>query len=211
VSFYNADGSEAMACGNGSRALANYLFQEKDLSSPLTLRTKGGELMARQIGKDSVALTFPHPKIMERSDLNELPLMPGQQGPYVYVDVGNPHLICFLSQMDQIKLDQDGPLLSNHPLFNAAQGGEVGGVNVSFVHCRDRQSIDLVVWERGAGFTGACGTAACAVMVAASQRGLVDSTVMIHQQGGDLELVWEGETLKMTGPAQTVFRGIYLR
>lgn len=203
VTFYNADGSKAQACGNGSRALANYLFTTLNYPSPLILQTKGGDLKAEKICNKIVALTYPEPKQTYHWDLTALPQTFSQHSPYQTINVGNPHLICFVEDLSQIDVLSQGPLLENNPIFKNE------GINVSFAQILDKRSIKLAVWERGAGFTGACGTAACATMGAAFSLGLVDDTVTIHQQGGELGLTWKDGVFKLEGPAETVFTGTY--
>lgn len=202
VAYFNADGTPAQACGNGSRALANYLINDLNFQSPLILRTKNADITAEMKG-GLISLTFPEPLITTHWDLHSLPVVVGQSHPYQTVDVGNPHLICFVDDLSKIEVTEQGPVLENQPVFL----GE--GINVSFAQILNRNIIDLRVWERGAGFTGACGTAACATMAAAFKLGLVDDCVDVHQAGGDLLISWMDGVFKMQGPAETVFVGKY--
>lgn len=213
VAFFNADGTIASACGNGSRALISYLFQENLIISPMNLHAKGGvlqgELLKNSDGNMSVVLNFPHPKIIERDDLEKLPRVPGQREAYVYVEVGNPHLVCFTEDLDAINMEIWGPILSTHSIFKGDHPNEPSDVNVSFVYYREPSHLDLKVWERGAGFTGACGTAACATFAAfkAANHNPLNDVIQMHQEGGILQLIWTSSDIKMMGPTKMVFKG----
>lgn len=213
VIFFNGDGTEALACGNGSRALISYLFQENLIESPVSLHTKGGILLGEKSvhldGTFSVLLTFPSPTLVDREDLAQLPEVQGQQEKYIFVTIGNPHLICFIESLDTINIDSWGPILSTHPIFKSSKMSETDDVNVSFVEYRAPDHLYLKVWERGAGYTGACGTAACAAFAAlkAIIHTPITDTIQVHQKGGDLQLTWTDHGIKMSGPTKTVFKG----
>lgn len=209
VSFYNQDGSYAKACGNGSRALANYLFEQAYNLSDLILLTDGGELSAEYDRKNhSVALAFPLPKIIKRDDLTALPQIENQVSPYSFITVGNPHLVCFLSTLNHLDIGKAAPPLATNSIFDSKDTHDNGGVNVSFACHNGDKTIQLKVWERGAGFTGACGTAACAVAMDAFQNCVApDKEITIKQVGGDLIIRHLGNNLQVIGGAETVFRG----
>ena len=202
VTFFNADGTQAQACGNGSRALANYLLNDLNYASPLILQTKNADITAEMSGS-FVTLIYPDPQLTTDWDVSLLPLMKGQSQPYQTVDVGNPHLVCFVEDLSKIEVTEQGLFLENQTIFLGK------GINVSFAQIVNRNTIKLRVWERGAGFTGACGTAACATMAAAFMFGLVDDSVVVYQDGGDLLISWTDGIFKMQGPAKTVFVGVF--
>jgi diaminopimelate epimerase len=118
------------------------------------------------------------------------------------LSMGNPHAVQVVDDIDQAPVASDGPLIESHPRFPKR-------VNAGFMQIVDRSHIKLRVYERGAGETLACGTGACAAVVAGVQRGLLDARVRVTTRGGDLGIVWagEGKPVLMTGPAVTVFEG----
>ena len=206
VRFYNADGSEASACGNGSRALGKLLFAQQD-SQSLSFQTAGGILTVKQQSDGQIQVKLPAPKFhwthipQQREDLRDLPIQEGQISPYYTVNVGNPHLVSFFENIDLVDVVYVGSLLERHPLFPQR-------INVSFAQIIDQNSVKLMVWERGSGLTGACGTAACATVVLGIQQGWVTGSVCVHQSGGDLLIDWQkDESILMTGTAVVTFRG----
>ncbi len=199
--FFNADGSEVGACGNGTRAAALYL------GGDLSMETAGGTLRSRALeGGASVDMGLP------RFDWNLIPLayavdtaaMPvgwDELESPAAINVGNPHVIFFVADCDTVELDRLGPVIETDPLFPDR-------VNVNVASITGPSQLKLRVWERGAGLTLACGTGACATAVAAIQRALVTSPVTVSLPGGDLQISWApGETIMMTGPATYVFSG----
>jgi diaminopimelate epimerase len=118
------------------------------------------------------------------------------------LSMGNPHAVQVVADVETAPVDAEGPLLEQHPRFPE-------GVNAGYMQVVDRANIRLRVWERGAGETLACGTGACAAVVAGIRRGLLDSTVRVLTRGGELTIRWDGQgkPVLMTGPAQTVFEG----
>jgi diaminopimelate epimerase len=208
--IWNADGSEAGACGNASRAVALLIGGE------CRIETGGGIIAATADGSEaSVDMGTP------RFGWDEIPLaypmdtaaMPvgweGLEQPHA-VNVGNPHVVFFVEDATEVDLARLGPIIESDPLFpervnvNVAEV-RIGGMNVGGVR---RGGIDLKVWERGAGLTQACGTGACATAVAAIKYGGMSSPVAVSQQGGTLIIEWQpGGTIRMTGPATHVFSG----
>ena len=201
--IYNRDGSEVGACGNATRAVA--LLH----GSEARIETSGGLLVASPTaGGASVDLGEP------RFDWDSIPLeypMDTLHMPVGWemldnpgsVNVGNPHVIFFVDNIDTVPLDRLGPKIESDPLFP-----ERVNVNVATVESRNR--IRLRVWERGAGLTHACGTGACATAVLAIRRRLVDSPVTVALPGGELEIAWQpGGSIRMTGPATESFRGSF--
>lgn len=203
VRFFNADGSEVGACGNGSRAVA--LLH----GTAARVETGGGTLALEPVaGGARVDMGSP------RFDWDAIPLayamdtfaMPvgweSLEGP-VAVNVGNPHAIFFVADADAVELERLGPIIEHDPLFPER-------VNVNVASLVGPDHLKLRVWERGAGLTRACGTGACATAVAAIRRGLVQSPVRVTLPGGDLVIAWApGGTILMSGPAAESFRGTF--
>jgi diaminopimelate epimerase len=203
--IFNADGSEVEACGNATRCVP--LFVGRDV----TVETQAGILSARMGGTDA-ALSVSVDMGLPRFEWETIPLayamdtlmMPASwenlPSPAA-VNVGNPHVIFFVDDLDAFPLDRLGPMIETDPLFPAR-------VNVNFAQVTGPASLRLIVWERGAGFTRACGTGACATAVAALRRKLVSSPVTVSLPGGDLVIDWTpGGAIQMTGPAAHVFDG----
>jgi len=201
--FFNSDGSEVGACGNGSRAVA-MLHGE-----PAVIETDGGALKFEPLeGGARVDMGTP------RFDWDAIPLaypmdtftMPvgweSLEGPMA-VNVGNPHAIFFVDDADAVPLETLGPVIEHDPLFPER-------VNVNVASLAGPDHLKLRVWERGAGLTRACGTGACATAVAAIRRGLVASPVRVTLPGGDLVIAWQpGGTILMSGPAAESYRGAF--
>jgi len=200
--IFNADGSEAGACGNASRAVA-LLHGE-----PARVETAGGVIALEPRGGGArVDMGTP------RFDWEAIPLayamdtaaMPvgwGDLAEPLAVNVGNPHVVFFVEDADAVALDALGPEIEHDPLFPER-------VNVNVAQVRAPDHLALRVWERGAGLTRACGTGACASAVAAIRRKLAASPVTVSLPGGDLVIEWDGGQgpILMTGPASEAFRG----
>ncbi|POS61771.1 diaminopimelate epimerase [Parasaccharibacter apium] len=193
VRFFNPDGSEAGACGNASRCVAALLG-----GSP-TLQTQNGLLPTSQKnGLISVLMGTPHLDwqtipLARECDTARLPLHDGAA-----CSMGNPHLTLFRSIEDAAAL---GPVLETDPLFPER-------ANIGFAEILSPTHIRLRVWERGAGLTLACGSGACAAVVNAARRGLVERTCRVTMECGSLTITWQDDgSVLMTGPAQTVFTG----
>lgn len=201
--IFNSDGSEVEACGNATRAVG--LLHGR----PATIETLGGLLRAEPASA-GIAVELPAPRL----EWQQIPLayamdtlaMPvgwdGLDGP-VAVNVGNPHAVFFVDDVDAVALAGIGPEIEHDPLFP-----ERVNVNVAQVTAPD--AIRLRVWERGAGETRACGTGACATAIAAMRRGLTGRRVTVSQPGGDLVIEWRADgAILMTGPATESFRGSF--
>ncbi len=200
VRFFNADGSEAESCGNGSRAIANLLLAQHPDNAEIVLHTKGGRVPARKLGLDFIEIRLPEPEFI-RNPLHTIKQVPGQITSYTCVNIGNPHLVCFVADLASVDVAHFGALLEIHPLFPDR-------INVSFAQIRNPTSIDLKVWERGVGLTQACGTAACAVAVAAIDGHLCENEVSVMQPGGCISVSWDAHgPIRQQGPATTVFTG----
>lgn len=205
--IFNADGSEAGACGNAARAVA--LLH----GAPATIATGGGTLRLAPIAAgaevDMGAPRFAWDAIplAYAMDTAALPVgWPIDEGTLeapAAVNVGNPHVIFFVADADAVPLAGIGPVIEHDPLFPER-------INVNVASLAGPDHLRLHVWERGAGLTRACGTGACATAVAAIRRGLVQSPVRVSLPGGDLQIAWQpGGTILMRGPATEVFRGTF--
>jgi diaminopimelate epimerase len=203
VRFFNSDGSEVGACGNGSRAVA--LLH----GVPAVIETGGGpialepleagarvDMGAPRFDWDAIPLAYP-------MDTARMPVgWEGLEGPMA-VNVGNPHVVFFVDETQAVELERIGPIIEHDPLFPER-------VNVNVASLAGPDHLKLRVWERGAGLTRACGTGACATAVAAVRRGLVASPVRVTLPGGDLVIAWEpGGTILMSGPATESYRGTF--
>jgi diaminopimelate epimerase len=220
LSFYNRDGSESAACGNGTRCAASLLMTGK--ADAVICQTNGGILEARKGKKGDIQVNMGAPRLewsaiplayevetdqipIELSRLHHSGEGLGQIGFAQAVNMGNPHLIFFVSQLDRVDLSLFGPLLEHHVLFPQR-------TNVSFAQVMNPSTISLRVWERGTGLTPACGSGACAVAVAAFRRGLTHAQVVVDQPGGSLEIEWDQGTshVIMSGPVAHTFTGSFL-
>jgi diaminopimelate epimerase len=208
----NSDGSEAEMCGNGIRTFARYLYEcgitEK---TDLAIETLAGIIRPRIQPDGSVSVDMGVPRLsrseipMEGPDgpvISEPLKVDGQTFKVTTVSMGNPHCIIFVDDLDAIDLPTIGPKIETHPAFPEK-------TNVEFAQVLDRTHIRMKVWERGAGITLACGTGACATLVAAVQNKLTAREATLHLPGGDLVIEWTMEgRVQMTGPAEIVFTGV---
>jgi diaminopimelate epimerase len=205
----NADGSEAEACGNASRCVADLLHRETP-EPRVRIETAAGLLEAEARPDRSFAVDMgpartawyeiPLARAMDtdRVDLTSGPLMEA-----VCTNVGNPHATFFVDDVDTVALAAFGPILEHHPLFPER-------ANIGVAEIRNPRAIRLRVWERGAGITRACGTGACAALVAAHRRGLTERRADVELDGGTLDIAWrEDGHVIMTGPATLSFEGVF--
>ena len=199
--IWNADGSEVEACGNATRCVPTLL------GAHVRVETKGGLLDALPTD-DGASVDMGTPRfdwdaipLAYAMDTADMPVGWEALDHPMAVNVGNPHIIFFVEDVDAVPLDRLGPLIENDPLFPER-------VNVTVAHVSGPNHLKARTWERGAGLTRACGTAACATGVAAIRRGLVKGPVRIALPGGALDIDWApGGTIRMTGPATYVYRG----
>jgi diaminopimelate epimerase len=206
--FLNADGSEAGACGNGTRCVASRLLKETG-ADRLVLQTLAGRLEAVPAGgglytvdMGAPNLDWPAIPLAEQSDTLHLPIALGPLEDPAAVNMGNPHCVFFVDDAEDIELATFGPQIEHHPLFPERTNVEVATVV-------DRGRIRLRVWERGAGITLACGSGACATAVAAARRGLTDRRVELMMDGGSLSAEWrDDDHVLLTGPVATSFTGV---
>jgi diaminopimelate epimerase len=206
--IFNADGGEVEQCGNGARCFVRFVH-EKNLTQKREIRveTQCGIIAPRLEANGEVTVDMGLPRFAPAeipfvSD-SEAVIQPldvgGTEIGITAVSMGNPHAVQVVADVDTAPVAQQGPLIENHPRFPRR-------VNAGFMQIVDRHSIRLRVYERGAGETLACGTGACAAVVAGIRRGLLDSPVRVTTLGGDLSIAWApGQPVLMTGPAVTVF------
>lgn len=215
--IFNYDGSEAQMCGNGIRCFAKYAYENKLISkNKFTVETLAGiiipELTITNNKILGVKVNMGTPKLRRREVpmngkdtsrvVNEtLKINPEQTFKITCVSMGNPHCITFVNDIQSIPVDEIGLKIENHPLFPEK-------TNVEFIQVLNKQEINFRVWERGVGETLACGTGACAALVAAVLNKKTDREATIHLPGGDLDIQWANDGhVYMTGPAELVFRG----
>jgi diaminopimelate epimerase len=220
--IHNADGAEVEQCGNGARCFARFV-RDAGLTTKDAIRvqTKGGVIEPVLTPDGRVTVNMGAPVF----ELARIPFDPGltqpvldglwQKWPLALMDkaqaaivnvavvsMGNPHAVQVVMDVDTAPVLQQGPLIEHHPFFP-------NRVNAGFMQVQSRRQIRLRVFERGAGETLACGSGACAAVVAGIRLGLLDDTVDVHTHGGVLTIAWAGGTapVMMTGPASTVFHG----
>ena len=215
VSMYNPDGSIMGMCGNGIRCLTRFLWLEGFVSSPLFqvnfdvhgrsiyCSTKdGGQNVSVDMGKPSFVPTDIG--LASSSELISAPIeADGETFIGTALSMGNPHCVMIVPDIGKIDLLRVGPKLEHHPLFLAR-------TNVEFAQILSNTEISIIIWERGAGPTLACGTGACASMVACSRLGLVSDQVKVNVPGGELFVSWKGEASRvfLEGPVVEVFSGL---
>ena len=205
--FLNPDGSESAACGNGARCVAARLMGDSGRER-LVLETLGGRLEARAAGAGLYTvdmgpahLDWREIPLAHEADTLQLDVALGPLGDPVAVGMGNPHCVFFVDDAEDIELATFGPQLEHHPLFPERTNVEVATVV-------DEGRIRARVWERGTGITLACGSGACATLVAAHRRGLAGRTAELMMDGGSLTVEWrdDGHVL-LTGPVAVSFTG----
>jgi len=203
----NADGSEAEACGNGARCIARLVAEETG-ERRVRLETLAGPLDAELLPDRRVAVDMGPActgwrdiPLAREMDTLAVDLAAGVLADPVCTSIGNPHATFFVGDADAVDLAALGPLLEYDTLFP-----ERANIGVAMV--RDRGRIRLRVWERGAGITRACGSGACAALVAAHRRGLTGRQASVALDGGDLDILWRDDGhVVMTGPATLAFEG----
>lgn len=215
--MFNADGSEGEMCGNASRCVAKYVY-DKGLTSKrkITLETLAGikvleitkvvDEKVREVKVDMGEPSFA-PEIIPTKSNCEVVDMPISTSlgtlNLTAVGTGNPHGVVIMDSVSDIDIDSIGPEIQNNALFPRK-------ANIEFVRIINRNEIEMRVYERGSGETMACGTGACASVVATSRLGLTDRRATVHLKGGDLQIHWaENNHVYMTGEAETVFEGEY--
>ncbi len=210
--IYNADGSEVAACGNASRCVAWLLIQESGRDT-VVIETKAGLLDAESRGDHLVAVDMGQPRLdwrdiplAEPGDTLHLGVAVGPLADPVGVNMGNPHAVFFVDDAEAVDLATFGPVLEHYALFPERANIEVAQVLTPLDAALGR--IRMRVWERGTGITMACGTGACATLVAAARRGLSPRKAEIILDGGTLTIEWlPDDHVLMTGPVATSFSG----
>ncbi|MCR5677880.1 MAG: diaminopimelate epimerase [Agathobacter sp.] len=214
--IYNADGSEAEMCGNGIRCVAKYVY-DHHLTDQTTIRIESGagvkmlDLTVENGLVSSVCVDMGEPileaekipVVAEKSPVIDEPITAGERDwKMTCVSMGNPHAVLFVDDVKTFDLDTYGPLFEHHKRFP-------NRTNTEFVAVHSRKEVSMRVWERGSAETWACGTGACASVVACILNGLTDDEVLIHLRGGDLTIRWDRQSnhVFMTGPATEVFEG----
>lgn len=217
--MFNADGSEGEMCGNASRCVAKYVY-DKGLTSKrkITLETFAGikvleitkvvDEKVREVKVDMGEPSFAPENIPTKSNCEviDIPISTSLGTlNLTAVGTGNPHGVVIMDSVSDLDIDSIGPEIQNNELFPRK-------ANIEFVRIINRNEIEMRVYERGSGETMACGTGACASVVATSRLGLTDRRATVHLKGGDLQIHWaENNHIYMTGEAATVFEGEYER
>ena len=209
--IFNSDGGEVEQCGNGARCFVRFVH-DQGLTDQREIRveTMSGVISPRLEDDGNVMVNMGEPQFdparipfVSDSDALLQTLQVGADDVAITaVSMGNPHAVQVVADVDSAPVGRQGPLIESHPRFPQR-------VNAGFMQILNRQAIRLRVYERGAGETLACGTGACAAVVAGIARGLLDSPVRVATRGGELSIAWggQGTPVLMSGPAVTVFSG----
>lgn len=218
--IFNSDGSEAKNCGNGLRCVAKYAFEKGIVKEEqFNIETLAGlveaevHLVAGQVEQVTVDMGQPGltkgslPMLGPAEELatNEVIKIDGQEVSFVGVSMGNPHAVIFVEDVNQAPVEELGSKIEKHPTFPE-------WVNVEFIHVLNGQEINFRVWERGSGITYACGTGACAAVVASIIKEKIekDKWITVHLLGGDLEIMWKSAgNVLMKGPAVYICKGTF--
>jgi diaminopimelate epimerase len=212
--IWNADGGQVEHCGNAARCVG-WLLMEASGRDHASLDSPSGVLEVARAGDKRVAIDMGPPRLgwrdiplEEEMDTRGIELQVGPiDAPLLHtpgcVSMGNPHVVFFVPDAEAAPVREVGPMIEHHRLFPE-------GVNVGFCQVKARDRIRLRVWERGAGLTRACGTGACAAVVAAHRRGLVDRKATVEMDGGELVIEWResDDHVLMTGPVAVEFTGV---
>jgi len=206
MSMYNADGSEGKMCGNGIRCVAKYVYDYKMTDKEvitvetlagiktLKLNVENGKVKTVRVNMGSPIINAKDVPVISDKEkvINEPVVIDGKKYGITCVSMGNPHAITFVDDTDSLQIEKIGP-----------------GVNTEFIQIIDRKTIKMRVWERGSGETLACGTGACASVVACVLNNLTDNKVTVKLLGGDLKIEYNTDenTVYMTGPARIAFTG----
>ena len=217
MEMYNADGSRGEMCGNGIRCVAKYVYDYGLTDkTQISVETLGGikyldltvedgkvVLVKVDMGKPELKSDLI-PIISENEKVIDEPIeVDGQVYHMTGVSMGNPHTVIYVDDVKNLDLEKIGPKFENHERFPKR-------INTEFVHCIDRNTVEMRLWEWGSGETLACGTGACAVAVASILNNLTDTRVTVKLLGGDLQIEWDQKKnhVFMTGPAKVVFDGV---
>lgn len=217
MDMYNSDGSQAEMCGNATRCVGKYVH-DKGLTdkTTITLETLAGiKILELNLGDDgtvkTVRVNMGAPELVPKnipidSEKDRFIMEPvevcGKEYKVTGVSMGNPHAVTYIDDTDSLEIEKIGPEFETHKLFPKK-------INTEFAQIVDRNTIKMRVWERGAGETLACGTGACATLVASTLNGFVDGEADLVLLGGTLHIKWDKDdnNVYMTGPAEFVFDG----
>ncbi len=208
--IWNADGGEVEACGNGTRCVAALIMDESGRERAV-IETAVAQLVAERADAGGVSVDMGPARfddwrdvpLAEASDTLHVDVGAGPLRDAVAVNVGNPHAVFFVDDAESVPLTELGPALETHAMFPER-------ANIGVVQVLDRVHVRFRVWERGVGVTRACGTGACAAVVAAARRGLTERAATVTLDGGRLHVDWTGNGhVVMTGPASLSFSGIW--
>lgn len=209
--IFNADGSEVEHCGNGARCFARFVRDKRlTCKQRILVETAKGQAVLTVLPNRQIEVDMGPPTLTPA----QVPFLSEDPQPWQTIEVanqtinlcvlsmGNPHGVLIVDDVDQAPVAELGPLLERHPRFPAR-------ANIGFMQIINRNEIKLRVFERGVGETQACGTGACAAVVAGRLQQRLDETVVVHLLNGDLHISWAGEqqSVMMTGPATTVYEG----
>lgn len=209
--IYNPDGSESGACGNATRCVADILLKESG-KNECVIETRAGLLQCVRAEDGQITVDMGEPKLewqhiplSKECNTFNLPIGGNGVSNPVAVNMGNPHCVFFVDDIDQIDVHKIGSGFEYNSIFPERS-------NIEFVEVVSREYVKMRVWERGAGITLACGSGACATAVAAVRRGLTERKITVSMDGGDLTLEWRESDnhVYMTGPVTYVFRGVWL-
>ena len=216
MEMYNADGSQGKMCGNGIRCVGKYVF-DNGLTNKTTIKVdtlsgikildlivEDGRVTSAKVNMGSpilIAKDIPVISDSEKVIAQDIEVN-GKTYQMTCVSMGNPHAIVYVDSTDDLKIQEIGPYFEINERFPEQ-------INTEFIQVIDRQNLKMRVWERGSGETLACGTGACASLVATVLNGLCDDTAVLHLLGGDLKITWDqnADIVYMEGPATTVFTG----
>lgn len=214
--IFNSDGSEAEMCGNGIRCAAKFihdngLYEDDKIAIQTLAGVKRVKLIEGTPGEYNEAIVDMGEPIFQDNNIpyniyeafnKDLDLdVNGEKMRFTVVSMGNPHAITFVEDLDKIDIEKMGSAVENNPIFP-------NRTNVEFVQIIDKNNIKVRVWERGVGETFACGTGACAAMVASGLNGYTDESVTVGLKGGELKVEWGKDNhIYMQGPATTVYEG----
>lgn len=209
--IFNNDGGEVEQCGNGARCFVKFVTEQR-LTNKRAIRveTQRGVIVPEMDAQGAISVDMGRPRFapeeipfVAEAPALRYPLNLGSEAVEVScVSMGNPHAVIVVDDVDSYPVGDVGPRVESHPSFPQR-------VNAGFMQVLKRNEIRLRVFERGAGETFACGTGACAAVVAGIRLGLLENEVKVHTRGGDLTISWQGDDtpVRMTGPAVTVFTG----
>jgi len=216
MDMYNADGSRGKMCGNGIRCVARYVYdkgltEKTDMTietlsgiKKISVKVEDGKAVRATVNMGKPILETVRVPVLwnETNMINEPIAVGGRLFNITAVSMGNPHAVVYVKDIETLPLEQMGPMFEKHKLFPES-------VNTEFVQIIDRSHLRMRVWERGSGETMACGTGACATVVASVLNGFADRNSTVILNGGELSITWKDDTdeVIMEGPAEIVFEG----